>query len=335
MISLRNRTWQEPKRQHSWGAGAVDFQITDEQRSVLQPTQDELMEGAILKEIGVAKCSRRMARRRMNNMGEVNNHSVWANDPQRLGRMQNALDLAVTLGDMNEARAKTKAAATQEKVQELQSHHANAISKLQDVGVDGAASLTVKQISSVLLHDFGVSVSSNAKKSVLVETLQAAASRADWSPPERQVPAPPPQHTQPQQPAGTNIPQPSPQGPSPNLTLAARGFSLRPAPARPLRFFGRPAALTSETNESMLVCIVLALAGLDSASGSAGSRPSLSSSSSSSQSSPLSSSLALSLSSWRSSGMSSSVSSSLSDSGRSGARLSPARERVERMAGFF
>ena len=108
MISLRNRTWQEPKRQRSWGAGAVDFQITDEQRSVLQPTQDELMEGAILKEIGVAKCSRRMARRRMNNMGEANDHSVWANDPQRIERMQNALDLAVTLGDMNEARAKTK-----------------------------------------------------------------------------------------------------------------------------------------------------------------------------------------------------------------------------------
>ena len=170
------------------------------------------MEGSILKEIGTAKASRRMARRRLNTLGEVNAHSVWANAPDRLERMQNTLDLAVTLGDMQQARAASKATAAAEKEQVLRSHHPGALQKLGEVGLKSAASLTVKQMVAILLLDFDVSIPTNAKKAVVVERLQTEAARAKWTPPRQMQPQP----QQQQRVARRNTPPPAPKGPRPS-----------------------------------------------------------------------------------------------------------------------
>lgn len=212
MIKMRNRNWAAPARKYNWSVDSVGVDISAEQRSIVQPTQDELMEGSILKEIGTTKASRRMARRRLNTLGEVNAHSVWANAPDRLERMQNTLDLAVTLGDMQQARAASKATAAAEKEQVLRSHHPGALQKLGEVGLKSAASLTVKQMVAILLLDFDVSIPTNAKKAVVVERLQTEAARAKWTPPRQMQPQP----QQQQRVARRNTPPPAPKGPRPS-----------------------------------------------------------------------------------------------------------------------
>lgn len=115
IVRMRNRTSQPKVRPLSdlWDSPlitALDLVVTDDNRAVIEPTAQELQEGYIIREVGVAAASRKMPKRRLNVIGEVNSHSVHANAPGRIKRLKVVAELAAALQGVKESRAEQRAA---------------------------------------------------------------------------------------------------------------------------------------------------------------------------------------------------------------------------------
>ena len=84
-----------PKCVRSWGLDYLDVEVRPEQYTIL-PTAQDLTVGAMMRECGASAASRRMPKRKLNALGEVNACSVLGNDPDRIKRLKSVATLAST-----------------------------------------------------------------------------------------------------------------------------------------------------------------------------------------------------------------------------------------------
>lgn len=133
MTRMRNRQskWVRPPTSDLWCAvDYLDLEITSDNRSVVEPTILELQEGQLLKEIGTTEASRRMPRRRLNALGEVNSQCVHANAPERMKKLRFVAQLAESVEKVKVARALTRGAAAADRAQDAAKQAPGGIAKL-------------------------------------------------------------------------------------------------------------------------------------------------------------------------------------------------------------
>ena len=118
---------------------AVDPSGGGDQMSIIEPTQEELTGGHILRESGATVASRMMAKRRLNVLGEVNSQCVWANNPERVKKLKQAAGLARQLphGQRAQERRRLPAGAPTPLRAHAPGHTAGA--RLEDVRADRTA----------------------------------------------------------------------------------------------------------------------------------------------------------------------------------------------------
>jgi hypothetical protein len=149
--------------------------------SIIEPTQEELTEGHILRESGATVASRKMAKRRLNVLGEVNSQCVWANNPERMQKLQQAADLSETLARMKRRKACDAAEKARVELDKLKGRAPAAKEKL--LGGADPAKLTVDDLRAVLLHCIHANFQKKPKnKQGWVDLYNAEAEAAKWGP---------------------------------------------------------------------------------------------------------------------------------------------------------
>jgi len=88
------------------------YTVSD-QLKVINPTQSDLTEGAIMREVGTKTGSVSMPKRMLNNIGEINACCTVANAPARIKKLRAVLELAATIdaAKLMSAKANTEKAA--------------------------------------------------------------------------------------------------------------------------------------------------------------------------------------------------------------------------------
>ena len=136
----------------------------------------------------MADCSssvahRKMARRKLNAIGEINAYSVLANDEPRMKKLKQAHQLADTLGSMNDLKKTEKQKSDHEKEAALRDIAPAAIDKLIASGGDvEGAKLSIPQLRSVLLVHMHKVTKATLAKTECVDLFRHTAAAQEWSP---------------------------------------------------------------------------------------------------------------------------------------------------------
>lgn len=163
-------------RNHHDGADPsahLALEIGERQMEVIKPTEDDLRRGRILKDATV-ESSRKLATRKLNNLGTFVGHCAVINSEENTRRMEEDLRLASTIEAIRtDAKTRAKAKA----VQAQQSYRAlapKASRKLR--GKEGDTSkLEKKEMAALLLVVYSIFLDPKKqtnKKSVFVEKLR-------------------------------------------------------------------------------------------------------------------------------------------------------------------
>jgi len=87
-----------PEVKYNWRVeSALDLHVAFDQRRLLQPTDRDLNEGAIMKSVAENKGVRRTAARKLNLLSEYNYKCCHLNTPDRIEKLRSTLQLAETL----------------------------------------------------------------------------------------------------------------------------------------------------------------------------------------------------------------------------------------------
>lgn len=191
LIEVRNRAsrWVQRPRSDIWKSRAyldlaIDSNGGEDQLSAIEPTQEALAEGYILRESGATVASRKMGKRRLNVPGEVNSQCTWANNPERVRKLKQVADLSETLARIKRLKAGEAAEKAQVEPGKLKDKAPAAMEKL--LGGDDPAKLTVGELNAVLVHCIHAKVGKKPKSKQgwvdLYNTEAKAAKRGPFSP---------------------------------------------------------------------------------------------------------------------------------------------------------
>jgi len=223
---MRSRRMEPPKSVYNWGLGWLDVEVQQEQYTILQPTASDLTVGAMMRECGASSASRRMPKRKLNALGEVNAYSVLANDPDRIKRLKSVGTLASTIEKMNENTRGQENDKRALKDKDLKDSHlssgllslAGSVTK-GGLTHDGVMKLTAKQMEAILLYRLETRPKV-MRKSELADLLMKKAADLNWevpqAPEEPAVTAEQPAVTVP--PESPALPQPNGAGPATHVT---------------------------------------------------------------------------------------------------------------------
>ena len=75
----------------------LGLMISQEQYAVIAPTASDMTVGRILRDVAGQKGSLKMAARKLNNFGEINNQCCHLNSDERIQRIRSTLELAKSL----------------------------------------------------------------------------------------------------------------------------------------------------------------------------------------------------------------------------------------------
>jgi hypothetical protein len=168
---------------------ALAVEMTEQQRSIIKPTERELALHAIMQETGGTGRARKMAKRRTNTLGEINRECVVANDPVRVKKLRSHLQLADSIDHMKRISNENNAQKQLKEDKVLAARAPTATRKLAAV-YDGSCitaamleKLTVNDLIAVALVEFHIRIKQGkgGKKGV-VSSFKAAADKYGWKP---------------------------------------------------------------------------------------------------------------------------------------------------------
>ena len=162
-------------------SGAVgDVDISAEQRSILSPSISELACGQILRESGGEGGKRKMAERRLNVLGEINNRCVVANSPGRVAKLKASLELAKSIDEIKRVQKDKKQRDSAARLSKLKEAAPAAISKYMAKEND-ASKLTINEMKATSFECLHKELKATKKSDVITE-FKKLVEKLAWSP---------------------------------------------------------------------------------------------------------------------------------------------------------
>ena len=127
MCKLRNRA--AGNAGVSVSAQCGDIEMTDTQRSIIQPTDTDLLLGSIVRESNLGGSNRKLPQRRINTIGEINNRCVVGNSADRNRKLEDAMMLGKSLEIVNRTQQVSKSNKEAEEMKEMHAKAPDAIAK--------------------------------------------------------------------------------------------------------------------------------------------------------------------------------------------------------------
>ena len=151
----------------------LDVEITAEQKMILAPTAQDPMCRALMADAGGQGAQKNLAKRKLDNIGDVKAYCGIQNDAERIRKLQAVGELAASISEIPRA---DKAARVAKKIKVKVSSNLldaapAAVAKLKVKGGD-ISKLTKPQISSLALKYFGTHLLATKPKGDLVTALR-------------------------------------------------------------------------------------------------------------------------------------------------------------------
>ena len=153
--------------------------IVSDQLKVINPTQGDLTEGAIMREVGTKTGSVNMPKRVLNNIGEINAYCTVANAPERIKKLRAVLELAATVDAAKSMSAKANVEKAVENVEALIMKHAPlGMAHLRE-DWDAVGALTANQMIAVAAKYMHRTLKKE-KKQRMEDAFRAARNATGW-----------------------------------------------------------------------------------------------------------------------------------------------------------
>lgn len=99
MVLFRRRT---AKRLEVFESEArLGLEITDVQKTILAPSEQDMTAGSFMKDAGGEGATQKLAKRKLDTLGDIKAHCCFANGPERYAKLKRAAELAVSLSTIN------------------------------------------------------------------------------------------------------------------------------------------------------------------------------------------------------------------------------------------
>jgi hypothetical protein len=176
-----------PKGEYMRPSPGLDIAMTKEQQMILDPTPADLTMREILKDSGGTGAMKKMVKRKLDSVGYVTAFCEFANDPKKLKRMDEAMNLAASISEITRLEAADVQAKKADEDAELKTVGPVALGKLYQKNLD-FNQITVKELRAIAHNYYGQSVGTGLK-AVVVKAVQGLyAKRPDLLPPNPVVP---------------------------------------------------------------------------------------------------------------------------------------------------
>ena len=119
MIKFRKRMANAPSKPSEY----LNVEMTAEQQSILEPTQLDLAASRVLENASGRGAKMKVAERRLNATGEVQNFSSLTNSDERLRRLENAKILECSLAEISRLEQAEKEKKAEEEKEEYESKY--------------------------------------------------------------------------------------------------------------------------------------------------------------------------------------------------------------------
>ena len=154
----------------------LDVEITDDQRVILAPSAQDLTCEALMADAGGMGAQKKLAKRKLENLGDVKAHCGVQNDPERIRKLKATAQLSASISEIARVAKAEKAAKKVKLSSDLLNSGPAALAKLKSKSND-PGKLTKSEIASVALKYFGTELSQNPAKRDLVASLTALMSQ--------------------------------------------------------------------------------------------------------------------------------------------------------------
>ena len=172
LIKLARRS--VPEEEKLVPSATLDVEYSKVQERLLKPSTKEFMMHEIAKHTHGEGAKQHMAKRKLNVLGSINNQSGLANDPVRLRRLENQLELAKSMAAINKEAAAEKATKASNATGQLVERAPEAIAKLKKGG--DVSKLTIVEMCAIAFASFNGTVlkGNKAAHTLQLESLIAA-----------------------------------------------------------------------------------------------------------------------------------------------------------------
>ena len=128
--------------------------MSKDQVEILVPSEKDLLIGAIIKDAGGEGATKKLAKRKLNNTGAITNHCGVQNNPARLKKLKDALELTSSLAEISALSKANKDKDKRKTDTELMDSAPAALQKLNRLNGD-VAKITKKEICAISFRFFG------------------------------------------------------------------------------------------------------------------------------------------------------------------------------------
>jgi hypothetical protein len=171
MLMFKKRT--TPASEIFEPTGRLGLEISDTQKEILAPTTpQDLSCRQIMKDAGGQGATLKLAKRKLDALGDIKAHCGLASCPERIQKLERATMLAASLSHIARLEAATKKQKKADATVALHSVAPAALRKLKAKGGD-VSKLTVSEIDALLVRYFGVA-EPKGNKPVHIKALEAA-----------------------------------------------------------------------------------------------------------------------------------------------------------------
>ena len=124
---------------------------------MIQPTEEDMRRGSILKDHVLERAKRKCAQRRFNNIGLVVGHSAVVNSAKNMARMEEELTFAAACAEINRIEDTSKEEEQRKKAQQLKDC-ASAVARKLNRDKTSVGKLTKQEIETLLHKVFDITV---------------------------------------------------------------------------------------------------------------------------------------------------------------------------------
>lgn len=164
-----------PREQQLAPSAHLGVEITPDQQKLLDPTAQDYAMHTIMSTTHGEGAKKAMAQRKLDALGNMRGACGFANDPERLKRLENQLKLATSIAEINKITEDEKATKKSTETAGLIAGAPDAIKKLKDKGGD-ISKLTIKEIEAIAFASFnGQSLKGDKAAHITALTKLAAA----------------------------------------------------------------------------------------------------------------------------------------------------------------
>ena len=164
------------KKDYTWAIEAsMGVEISSDQRTLFSPSATDVNVGNLMREVAIDSGVKKMATRKLNNLGEINPKCNMLNHPDRLVKMKNMLQLGASIESLTTITNKERTNKKQVLVGKLLEHVAHArlkLARFPTVTVASASKLKMTEVKAILMKDLHVPFEElRKKKTELVDQL--------------------------------------------------------------------------------------------------------------------------------------------------------------------